>query len=62
MDPNETLRRIRSLSSKVIRALDSLPDDHVNSEVEYLADQLASNTDALLTWLENGGFPPDWRR
>lgn len=54
MDPNETLRRIRELSRRI---LDDGPlNDHVNEELAELCE-------ALDEWLSRGGFlPKAWER
>lgn len=52
MDPDEVLRTIREIVQRITE------DDHVESDLDELADAFES----LDLWLSNGGFLPDeWK-
>jgi hypothetical protein len=74
MDPNETLRRIRALSERIVaREAERAEDDSVDGSLsscfanleaqEDDAVELAELTHALDEWLTKGGFlPTEWHR
>lgn len=56
MDPNETLKKIRAMSEKL---LSEEMDDARQAEFNRLAEELALHIVALDGWLKQGGFLPN---
>ena len=57
MDPNETLRIMRSFSERILKANDTTEWTAASAHI------LADHIDALDVWLSNGGtLPTAWQR
>jgi hypothetical protein len=62
VDPNETLRTIRT-NTKILITGENDGYGLQNSELLTVAEELAEACDALDGWLSKGGFlPTDWSR
>ena len=64
MDPNETLKNLRSLTKHIIKTQDMIPLSFMDSTITAEdAVQMAEWFEALDGWLSKGGFLPGrWAR
>jgi hypothetical protein len=62
MDPNVTLKELRTLTKQTIH-LSENPEVGVEHDLVGLSMELAERFEALDTWIRRGGFlPADWNQ